>query len=119
MLKKLRKKIQAESMRGNMQVEELELQIADLTANFRNARPVLGRVVECPDLWYDGQRSKAKQEGRKEVKTFPESKLSIGARRSEYARVEVQSWANCRLPWELQNARPVFRDSCSTPMDSW
>ncbi len=65
MLKKLREDVSREHAQGRAQVEELELQIADLTANFRMRDQFSKELSNTQIYCTTGNEA----EGRKEVET--------------------------------------------------
>jgi hypothetical protein len=70
MLKKLREDISREHAQGNMQVEELELQIADLTANFRMRDQFSGELSNAQIYGTTGNEAKPNKKGGKKSRRF-------------------------------------------------
>jgi hypothetical protein len=70
-------KIPAESMQGNMQVEELELQIADLTANFRMRDQFSGELSNAQIYGTTGNEAKPNKKEERSQDVSSESNVKI------------------------------------------
>jgi hypothetical protein len=70
LLKKIREDSSREHAQGNMQVEELELQIADLTANFRMRDQFSGELSNAQIYGTTGNEAKPNKKGGKKSRRF-------------------------------------------------